>query len=356
MARTEIGWLEELAEAGHWEWSVQGDALRWSPELARIYGLAPGEGPGGYHGFLSRVFPADRKMTEEVVQRAFAERRDVEYQHRIVRTDGEVRVLRSRVHVDTDGQHEVIRLSGVCQDVTERVSMQERVRRMQGLASAGTVAAGLSHDLNNLVGGILLLCGALMSNPGERGDELLSQIQEMAKQTSAMTSRIQRLARTDPPGEHRIDLACELERIAARLRELLSDRYVLQLHAQPGAAIVGVDPLDLERVLWNLVINARDAQPDGGAIDIRAERVTVIEHGHRHGQWCRITVTDHGCGMSEATAARLFEPFFTTKGENGNGIGLVVVHDIVETAGGFVTVESRRGVGTKVHIHLPPLV
>jgi len=354
MVRTEIGWLEEFAEAGHWEWSVGADSLRWSPELARIYGLSPAEAPAGYEEFLARVFPADRALTEEAVQRAVDERRDVEYQHRIVRTDGEVRVLRSFVHVDTNGGHEVVRLSGVCQDVTDRVTMAERVRRLQGLASAGSVA-GLSHDLNNMVGGILLLCGALDVSSAERSRELLTQIQAMAQQTAAMTKRIQRLARTDPPGNHRIDLAAELECVAARLRELLSDRHVLQLHTHPDAGVVGIDPLDLERVVWNLVINARDAQPNGGAIDVRTERVTVIDHGRHQGSWCRITVRDYGCGMDELTAARLFEPFFTTKGENGNGLGLAVVHDIVETAGGFVSVDSRCGAGTKVRVHLPPV-
>ncbi len=355
MARTEIGWLEEFAEAGYWEWSADGDSLCWSPELSRIYGVAPGQAPTGYQGFMARVFPADRELTEQAVQRALAEHRDVEYQHRIVRSDGEVRVLRSLVHVDTDRGHEVVRLSGVCQDVTERVAMEEHVRRLQGLASAGTVAAGLSHDLNNLVGGILLLCGALTRSPAERTGELVSQIQEMAKQTSVITTRIQRLARTEPPTGLPIEVACEIECIATRLRELLSDRYVLQVHAAHAAVLVRVDAVDLERVLWNLVINARDAQPDGGAIDVRVDRVTVIDHEIHRGEWCRITVRDYGCGMDESTAARLFEPFFTTKGAAGNGLGLVVVHDIVESAGGFVSVESRRGAGTKIHIHLPPV-
>lgn len=356
MAKAQVAQLEEMAEAGSWEWDVRADTLRWSPELSRIYGLRPGEAPGGYDGFLQRVYPADREHTEQIVGCAFEQKRDVEYQHRIVRTDGRVRVLRSLVHVEQDTDGEVVRLAGTCQDVTDRVEMKERLRRLRSLASAGSVAAGLSHDLNNMVGAMVLLCGSLSRNgngdcPKARA-RLIDKIQQVAMQTSTIASRIHQLARESQSEPPPLALERELARIAAVLRDILPDSINLELDVRPGIGSVRLDPLDLERVLWNLAINARDAQPTGGIVEVAVDRVSVIGHG-RECDYCRICIRDEGVGMDDRTAARLFEPFFTTKGDNGNGIGLAVVHDIVEAAGGFVTVDSRRGEGTRIRVHLP---
>lgn len=344
--------MERLAQAGTWDWDVANDRLRWSHELSRIYGLRRGEVPESYADFLSRVHPEDRELTRVTVQRALEDRRDVEYQHRIVRDDGEVRVLRSFVHVDCNDASDVVRVSGACQDVTEQIALNERVRRLQALASAGTVAAGLAHDLNNVVGALTLLCSALSPEPDADNAQLIEDIKQTALRTSAYTSRIHQLARSSVGMTPRLDVAQELERIVAVLRDVLAERISLVLEVRDPIGRVRLDPLDLERVLWNLVLNARDAQPAGGEVEVIAERVTVVGHGPA-GEFVRITVSDEGSGMDEHTAARLFEPFFTTKGAHGTGLGLAVVHDIIDDAGGFVTVDSRRGVGTRIRVHLP---
>ncbi len=344
--------MERLAQAGTWDWDVANDHLEWSPELSRIYGLRRGETPTGYAGFLSRIHPEDREMTRDTVERALLERRDVEYQHRIIREDGEVRVLRSFVHVDCNAYSDVVRLSGACQDVTERNQLTERLRRLQALASAGTIAAGLAHDLNNVVGALTLLCSALSSDPAEDNTQLIEDIKETALRTSEFTSRIHQLARSSVGRAPRLDVAAELTRMVGVFRGVFGERVSVDLDVRDPLAGVRLDPLDLERVLWNLVLNARDAQPNGGVVELIAEQVTVVGHGPS-GEYVRITVRDEGSGMDEYTAARLFEPFFTTKGASGTGLGLAVVHDIIDDAGGFVTVDSRRGVGTRIRVHLP---
>ncbi|MCA9626920.1 MAG: PAS domain-containing protein [Myxococcales bacterium] len=344
--------MERLAQAGTWDWDVANDRLCWSPELSRIYGLPGGQGPANYQAFLSRVHPEDRDLTRSTVERALLDCRDVEHQHRIVRDDGEVRVLRSYAHVDCDDDRQVVRLYGACQDVTERVELSARVRRLQALASAGTIAAGLAHDLNNVVGALTLLCSALTPESSEDNLRLIEDIKDTAQRTSAFTSRIQHLARSSVGVTPRIDVAVELQRIVAVLRDVFAEKVTLRIDVRDPVGVVRLDALDLERVLWNLVLNARDAQPSGGVVDVIAERVTVVGHGPS-GEFVRITVRDEGSGMDQHTAARLFEPFFTTKGASGTGLGLAVVHDLVDDAGGFVTVDSRRGVGTRIRVHLP---
>ncbi|MCA9645889.1 MAG: PAS domain-containing protein [Myxococcales bacterium] len=344
--------MERFAQAGTWDWDVANNRLHWSPELSRIYGIGRGEAPSDYEAFLARVHPDDRELTRTTVERALLDRRDIEYQHRILREDGEVRVLRSYVHVDCNADSDVVRLSGACQDVTENVELTERVKRLQALASAGTIAAGLAHDLNNVVGALTLLCSALTPEGGEDNARLVEDIKQTAMRTSLFTSRIHQLARTSVGMNPRVDVRKELERITGVLQDVFADRLAVSLQVRDPLAHVRVDALDLERVIWNLALNARDAQPNGGVIEIVAERVTVVGHGPS-GEYVRITVRDEGAGMDEHTAARLFEPFFTTKGASGTGLGLAVVHDIVDDAGGFVTVDSRRGVGTRLRVHLP---
>jgi len=348
-----IAQLEELAKAGRWEWDVKQDALHWSPELSRIYGLQPGEAPEGYQGFLARVHPEDLEETRQTVERAFRERRGLEYQHRIVHADGQVRVLRSFVNVDVDERGEVVRLSGTCQDVTEKIGLRERLRQLQALASTGSIAAGLSHDLNNMVGALVLMCGSLRRRIGNSNEPLIEQIADLASRASTLTCRMRHLARASRTPAPCVPVARELERIGGLLRSSLREGFRLDLVTPASAGHVVIDPLDLERVVWNLVINARDAQPCGGVIEITADRATVVGHGPTR-EYCRITVRDEGDGMDEATAARLFEPFFTTKG-TGTGLGLAVVHDIVDAAGGFVTVETRVGAGTRIRVHLPAI-
>jgi len=345
--------FEGLVAAGRWEWDVGDNTLRWSPQLARIYGLSPGDAPQGYEGFLGMVYPDDVAHTKAVVDRVFQEREDTEYQHRIVRKDGHVRVLRSLVHVDTDEAGDVVRLSGACQDVTEQVELTERLRRLQGLAAAGTVAAGLSHDLNNLVGAVVLLTGAMARNGNRRDEELVAQLHGVAARSSAIAKRIQTLARHVRGKAENLALTDEVERIAGTLKPILTQRFSLDVTAQGNVGTVRIDQLDLERVLWNLVLNARDAQPAGGPIRVAVESVAVIGDG-RTGEYYRVTVSDDGVGMDDVTAAHIFEPFYSTKGEAGTGLGLAVVLDIVETAGGFVTAETRQGAGTKIRVHLPP--
>jgi PAS domain S-box-containing protein len=340
-----------MVHAGRWRWEVGSDAIQWSPALARIYGLSPGESPAGLEGFLELVYPDDRQHTQQIVARALTEARDVEYRHRIIRRDGQVRMLRSLVHVDTDASGDVVRLSGACQDVTGDVEVSERLRRLQGLATAGSIASGLAHDLNNMVGALVLSASALVRarSEGDRAS-LVDQLEHIAARTSAIASRIQSAAVHARPAHSRIDVADQVARVAGLLRGVLSEAIDVEVDAPAGVGTVHMDATDFERVLWNLVINARDAQPDGGAIRITADRVMAVERSEA-APYIRVTVSDDGEGMDEETRTHVFDPFFTTKG-NGTGLGLAVVMDIVQHAGGFVTVHSRVGGGTRVRIHL----
>ena len=135
---------------------------------------------------------------------------------------------------------------------------------------------------------------------------------------------------------------------------MLRGRCEFEVSTEPDVGDVLADPVDLERILWNLVINARDAQPSDGRVSITTERVTVVSNGVGVNH-ARITIRDDGVGMTSESATRLFEPFYTTKGGAGTGLGLAVVLDIVDGLDGILTVDTRQGVGTRIRIHLPSL-
>ncbi len=345
--------LERLVAAGQWSWDVAEDRLHWSPELSRIYGLEPDEAPDGYAGFLELVHEADRSSTRRTVERALRQGQDAQYIHRIVRADGEVRVLRSAVHVRTDPDGQVIELTGACQDITDETERATRADRLRGLATSGLVAAGLAHDLNNMVGALVMSAGMLARSdtpPSERR-AISRRVRELSERVASVTRRIQELSRPREPARNVLDASCLVRTVAETIADALPARVTLRTRL--GAVLpVLANRTDLERVLWNLIVNARDALGGGGSIEVATDQVTAERDGET-GTYTRITVADDGDGMDEATVTQAFEPFVSSKPGGGNGLGLAVVLEIVDGMGGFVTVETERGVGTQIRVHLP---
>lgn len=342
--------LEQLAGAGSWTWTVREDRIDWSPELSRIYGLDPGDAPAGYEAFLELVHTDDRELTREAVERAFRDRRGLEYRHRIVRADGDVRTLWSLVRVDTDDDGAVIRLRGACQDITDRLELERRLSRAQALATAGYVAAGLAHDLNNLLGVVVFLSDAASRRGTAAGKAgLLEQLQEVARRAAQMSTRIQKLASGgEVDGAATADLGQSLEKLASVLHSVVPRGVETVVDVRDSVPPVAMDPFDLERVLWNLVVNAVHAQPRGGEIRLSCDR--VVDGGRAFG---RVVVADAGEGLAPDAANRVFHRFYTSKGRGGTGLGLAIVADIVEASGGHVTVDSEPGVGTRFAVHIP---
>jgi PAS domain S-box-containing protein len=350
--------LDALTRAGRWEWDVATNQLQWSPELSDIYGLELSDAPGSYEGFLDLVYPDDRGETSAVVERALNDRSDQEYTHRILRSDGEVRMLRSLIHVDTDVDGEVLRLSGVCQDVTPEIEADERLRRAQALATSGLVAAGLAHDLNNLLSVVSFCSTTLRRLVRSAGIEtnMVDTLAEVTRRAATISRQIQCLGAATSAEPSRVELGRVVREACAVIRDIIPEDLELELETEVTAHVM-VDVGDLERVIWNLIVNARDAQPDGGYIGVGVEQVRVIDR-ERGGSYCRLTVSDHGPGMDEITRRRLFEPMFSTKetGRSGRGLGLAVVHDIVAGAGGFVSVACGGERGTRFQVYLPIVV
>lgn len=239
-----------------------------------------------------------------------------------------------------------------------RADAEAQVLQAQKMEAVGRLAAGIAHDYNNMltvVNGQAQL--ALVDLPeGHRAREAVEDILEAGTRGAALTSRLLAFSRADQNPAVVFDINDVVRGLARLLSRLLSEAFVLEFDLADEALHVRADPSQLEQVLLNLAINARDASGASGTIrfvtDKLSARPPMSDEAPR--LWARVRVTDTGHGMDEETRSRIFEPFFTTKGSaSGTGLGLSVAYGIIHKAGGFLSVDSAVGKGTEIAVHLP---
>ncbi|WP_051809428.1 hybrid sensor histidine kinase/response regulator [Actinoplanes subtropicus] len=234
-------------------------------------------------------------------------------------------------------------------DVTERKSIEAQLQQAQKLEAVGQLAGGLAHDFNNLLTVIDGYAALLIAEAGPSAQGDLAMIRDAAARASALTRQLLTFSRAQTARPQVVDVADLVAGVEVLLRRLIREDVDLLVTPAAAPTPVRVDPGQLEQVLVNLAINARDAMPAGGVLTIGTERVTSST-----GDEVLITVTDTGCGMTGEVAARVFEPFFTTKDQGqGTGLGLSTVYGIVTRAGGRIRVDSRPGEGATFEVRLP---
>jgi signal transduction histidine kinase len=241
----------------------------------------------------------------------------------------------------------------------ERLRLEEQLMRSQRLEGMGRLAAGVAHDFNNLLTVILsnaeFAYAELPDDSPVRG--LIAPIHDASHRATRLTRQLLAFSRRQPSAPQVIDLRVEVAAVLRLLEQLLGEQVALESRLDEVWS-VRIDPGQLEQVLVNLAVNARDAMPSGGVIVVRTSRESIDparagELGIAPGDWVRLTVSDDGVGMDEESRAHCFEPFFSTKGERGTGLGLATCHGIVRQAGGVIWVDSAPGQGTRVHLLLP---
>jgi signal transduction histidine kinase len=244
----------------------------------------------------------------------------------------------------------------------ERRALEERLRQSQKLEIVGQLAGGIAHDFNNLLvvinSYVELALDRLVAEDPLRAD--LEEVQKAGARAAALTRQLLAFSRNQVLQPVVLGLNAVVENLEKMLRRLIGEDIALEVKLARDAGNVRVDPAQLEVVLMNLAVNARDAMPRGGAIVIETgvaqlEGTEAFAQGRaRPGAYATVTVSDTGCGMDAATLARVFEPFFTTKKPGkGTGLGLATVYGVVTQSGGYITIDSAVGKGTSVRILLP---
>ena len=253
-------------------------------------------------------------------------------------------------------------LEAIAEDVTDRRVLEDQFRQAQKMEAVGRLAGGVAHDFNNLLTVIsgyaeVILANLSLDHPlHEKG----RAIQQAADRATTLTRQLLAFSRKQLLELKIVDVNAIVQDMERLLRPLIGETVEFTTALAPDAAQTRADAGQLEQVLMNLVVNAKDAMPGGGKLSIRTENL-IVDETHRRGQtfirpghYVLLTVGDTGAGMDKETQSRIFEPFFTTKEKGkGTGLGLSTVYGIVKQSGGYVMVQSEEGVGTTFQIYLP---
>lgn len=232
---------------------------------------------------------------------------------------------------------------------------QRHLLELHRMEAIGRMAANIAHDFRGIIGAALGFAELLQRVPDlpDQAKVHADRIIEALQRGRQLTQQVMSFGKDDPVSPRVLDPAATIEHFATLLDALLGKNIRLTMNISKDAGRIFMDAGQLERALLNLVLNARDAMPDGGEITIELKETLFEEEEGEPMTYVAICVSDTGCGMDEATRAQVFRPFFTTKGEHGTGLGLVIVDQIVSRCGGHVEIESTVGQGTSVRMLLP---
>jgi PAS domain S-box-containing protein len=350
---------QRIANMGSFDHDVVGEKITWSDQMYRILGIEKDSAPPTAETTLQYVHPEDRAAFLAVHGRTGKAGPDV-FEFRIIRPDGEERVLRREIdrHYGEDGR--LIRIFGTLHDITERVGAEARERELerqllhsQKLEALGTLAGGIAHDLNNTLVPIMAL-SKLTARRFEAGTPVrnnLDTIYEASERARDLVRRVLAFSRKEEPEQQEANIA-EVVREALKLM-----RATVPTSIQLDAAIADVptiraDASQIHQVITNLISNAAGAMTNGmGTITVS---LGVTAQKKKAPSEVCLSVKDTGCGMDEATQQRIFEPFFTTKAVGqGTGLGLSIVHGIVASHGGRIELKSAPGKGTRFDLYFP---
>lgn len=341
----------ESSGVGTWNWDCARDEVVWDAGLYRIYGLSEGLVPESYVDYLALVHPDDRALVEHQVEKCLATGVYGEFEHRLVRPDGEVRHVLCRGSTVLDDHGVVVAMQGGVFDVTDQKRLEEQLRHVQKMEVVGQLTAGIAHNFNNLLSVALPNVELCRARAPAELHGLLDDVLHATDRAIELVRQLMRFARQDLESRPvSTDLGTLSQHTAKICRATFDRRIEIAVHAQPGLPPVSVRPGEIEQVLLNICINARDALDEARTRD---PRITVsVERASE--TMVRAAISDNGPGMDERTRARLFEPFFTTKEiSKGTGLGLASAYATVVEHGGRIRCESTKGAGSRFIVELP---
>jgi len=356
MERTkDLSDAQRIAQMGNWVWDIVSDNLSWSDEVYRIFGFQPQEFEATYEQFLRSIHPDDRESIETAIKKTMYDKIPYMIDHRIVLPDGSERTVSEQAEVDFDENGKPIRMIGTVQNITELKKREEELIKAQKLDAMGVLAGGIAHDFNNYLQGIMGFILLAQHDVGENGKakNSLKEAQKIIFQSKELSSRLITFSKGGEPIRKKILLPKLIK--DSVLLAMSASRFDCQFAIPENLWAVEADKGQLNQVFSNLVINAKQAQPDGGKINISAENIKIEGETQlplKDANYVKIAITDHGSGISRENLYKIFDPYFTTK-KSGNGLGLAATFSIVKKHDGHINVESELDIGTTFYIYIP---
>jgi two-component system, cell cycle sensor histidine kinase and response regulator CckA len=342
--------------------TLDGVVTSWNSAAERIFGYPPSEMVGQP---VFKIIPEELHSVERHLLERIGRGEDVHFaEAERVGRDGRRISMEVSVSPIRDVLGHIVGASSIMRDVSERKVIEERLRQAQRMDSVGQLAGGIAHEANNMMS-VVLGCADYVLQRNDLPDPVrddVNQIWRAAKRTAGITQQLLAFSRRQMLQPQVLDLNATVRDLEPILARTLGETRGLRMHLEPDLAPVKADPGQLEQVLINLTLNARDAMPDGGRLTIETMN-TMLDESYaagksvetlRPGPYVALVVSDTGHGMDRETMDRIFEPFFTTKGVGqGTGLGLSTVYGIVKQSGGFVWAYSEPGLGTAFKLYFP---
>jgi len=357
------------AKAGVWDWNLQTNGMIWDDRMLELYGLTHENFPGGVEAWEQGLHPDDSSRAVEECQAALRGERDFDTEFRVRHPDGTVVHIKADGLVLRDEKGKPLRMIGLNTDITkskqeqeEKANLEAQIQQSHKMESVGRLAGGVAHDFNNKLGVILGYTEMALDQvePTLPLHADLEQIRTAANHAADLTRQLLAFARKQTVAPKVLDLNKTVTSMLKMLQRLIGEN--IHINWQPDANLwpIKVDPSQIDQILTNLCINARDAISDVGKMTIETGKCSFDEDycaaytGFLPGEYVLLAVSDNGCGMDKETLSHLFEPFYTTKViGKGTGLGLATVYGIVRQNNGLINVYSEPDKGTTFRIYLP---
>ncbi len=350
------------AGVGTWEADLSRGTVAWSPTLEAMHGLPGGSFGASLDAFLDVVAQEDRQQVRDAIMGGVTDQSEWSLLYRVRWPDSKVHWVQTIGRTMFDAAGGPVRTAGIAFDVTERRTLEEQYRQSQKMEAIGQLAGGVAHDFNNLLTSILGYTDLLIEQLPEAGEHQshLAEVRRAAESAAGLTRQLLAFGRRQIVEPRVLDLRDVVNGLLPMLRRTIGEQVKIDVDMERAGGHIKADPVQMEQVILNLAINARDAMPRGGTLRIDLSNIELDEHYVRQhadttkGPHMMLAVSDTGTGMSAETQARVFEPFFTTKAKGrGTGLGLSTVLGIVQQSGGTVWLYSEVGRGSTFKVLLP---